>query len=328
MLKKAVCLFLAFSLILFPLYGCGQQAAVSSASGESALLSSEPASSASTLSEESTPEPESSSGTASEESTGQSEAEEDLSELAAVKTLGPATLYASPSPDSPVSQVEAGVLMTADVTGDPLWYSVILEDGTEGYLYGELLGTIQEDGSVKQSLFEDSFHHTLEILQAMLPDGKYWNHMGLELPWGKETPFLYTDTPCDHARYGEEYCNFYNGVTAQIFPQDTLNQCLGFSSLVSDRIFGENAPIHSYGDLSQLRVGDHIRMREYDHSFIVTEITESHVSVAEVNRDYQHCLISWNKQLTTAEFQSYAWDYACYSRYPLRKNGSGGFENW
>lgn len=248
--------------------------------------------------------------------------------LISAKTLGAASVYSSPAPGDALTALEAGTEVEVGKTDHSLWYSVTLENGTEGFLYGELLGAVKEDGTVGDTLFQESFQDTLEILKAMLPDGKYWNHMGLELPWGRETPFLYTDTPCEHLRYGEGYCNFYNGTSAEYFSQTTLNQCLGFASLLSDRFFGTEAPLHTFRNPSLLRVGDHIRLREYEHSMIVVEMTSEYIVLAEVNRDYEHCLISWSRQMTYSEVQGLVWDSQYISRYPMRKNSDGSFSVW
>ena len=49
-------------------------------------------------------------------------------------------------------------------------------------------------------------------------------------------------------------------------------QCLGYASIISDLLFGYDAPITEFYDFDELRIGDHIRMGWYEHSMIVTDI--------------------------------------------------------
>ncbi len=245
------------------------------------------------------------------------------------QTALPTSLYETPAPDSPLRDLEAGLELIVAETDDPLWYLASLEDGTAGYLYGEALRRISRDGSVaSDSLFSQAAAERLEELEHKLPNGKYWNHMGLETKPGAETPFSITDTPCRHMEYGETYCNFYNGETVSMFPYDSLCQCLGFASFLSDQLFGKGAPFYVYHDPDLLRVGDHIRLRDYEHSVIVTEVTEKGVSLAEVNADYEDCLISWGRQLSRRELEGLLWDSEYISRYPLCPDGTDGFGLW
>lgn len=324
--QKILCLFVALSLLFCVLSACGEQTAASPAAlGEAApALSPAPESEAVSASS-SSPEISGPEEKAEESAAPQEEADPDL---ISARVLAESAVYAAPSPGEPLALLKAGAEVWVDKTADPLWYLVTLEDGTEGYLYGELLAAVKEDGTTGDTLFKERFLYDLDILRRMLPEGKYWNHMGLELPWKKETPFLCTDIPCDHSRYGEEYCNFYIGSATEFFNAEYLNQCLGFAALLSDHFFMESAPYHAYQDLSQLRIGDHIRMKEYEHSMTVVDMTEEYIVVGEVNQDYEHCLISWSRKISYEEARSYSWDYRYITRYPFRKNPDGSLSPW
>lgn len=324
--QKTLCLFLAFFLLLCVLSACGEQTAASSAALGEATPALSPSPESEAVSAPS-PSPEISEPEEKEEESAAPQEEADP-DLIAARVLAESAVYAAPSPGEPLALLKAGAEVWVDKTADPLWYLVTLENGTEGYLYGELLAAVKEDGTTGDTLFKERFLYDLDILRRMLPEGKYWNHMGLELPWKKETPFLCTDIPCDHSCYGEGYCNFYNGSATELFPQANLNQCLGFAALLSDRFFTENAPYHTYSDLSQLRLGDHIRLREYEHSMVVVDITKDVVVVGEVNWDYEHCQISWSRQITYPELQGLVWDSQYITRYPFRKNPDGSLSPW
>lgn len=249
--------------------------------------------------------------------------------LLKAQTPAAVPIYGEPAPGKPIAQTEAGEIFVLTETSDPLWYSVSLENDVTGYLYGESLFKIDEEGNVSsKSLFLETAEEQLASLREQLPDGKYWNHMGQDLPYGEETPFSVTDTPCEHSIYGETYCNFYNGATEAFFPYDTLCQCLGFASFLSDQLFGTEAPLHIFYNYAHLRVGDHIRLGEYEHSMTVIEKTEDYITVAEVNEDYEDCLISWSRQISYYELENLHWDSEYISRYPLYMDDDGSFVPW
>lgn len=259
--------------------------------------------------------------------------------LSADSVLSPSPGAYSTGTDVPLVTLSAGHTVSVQATEDPLWYALIpddpettpavSEDGAAGYLYAEVLFPLEEDGAPgTQSLFQRYLQGSFSALKLRFPAGKYWNHMGYDLPYGEESPEIVTDTPCDHSLYGETYCNFYNGKTAGFFQNTTINECLGFASYLSDSLFGTQAQITRCTDLSLLRAGDHIRLREYEHSMTVTSVSEEGITVAEVNRDYGDCLIEWGRFLSFPELSALSWDLEFYTRYPLRPDGSGGFVSW
>lgn len=133
-----------------------------------------------------------------------------------------------------------------------------------------------------------------------------------------EIAMCVTDTPCNHSVYGYGNCNIYNGLMDDFFPQyGDETQCLGYASIISDLLFGYDAPITEFYDFDELRIGDHIRMGWYEHSMIVTDIdwdTDT-ITVTEVNADYENCQISWGRQITRSELLGMEGDLTYYTRY-------------
>lgn len=163
-----------------------------------------------------------------------------------------------------------------------------------------------------QPITEEEAAATLESLRDIFPDGSYWNHMGLE-EWDE---FTVTDIPCDHDLYWDAYCNSYIGGIQELFPQfEPMEQCLGFAALLSDLVFGEDAPVSTFTDYTQLRVGDHIRLELTEHSMTVLTVAEEGITVVECNRDYEHCRISWDRFLSWEELAAYSYEMECITRY-------------
>ncbi len=163
---------------------------------------------------------------------------------------------------------------------------------------------------------EESVQEKLKLLEKEFPSGTYWNHRGVEIPDGSPNWAITTDIPCDHSTYGDAYCNRYNGATKEFFPQyDYLTQCLGFSSMLSDQIFGEDAPIKIHRDFNDLRPGDQIRLTGSWHSMLVIEKLENHVSVAECDEDAITCEISWGREISKNELMSYGEEIEYITRY-------------
>ena len=153
------------------------------------------------------------------------------------------------------------------------------------------------------NLAEQGVQTRLELLEDYFPNGMYWNHVGVDTSemTADEIAMCVTDTPCNHSVYGYGNCNIYNGLMDDFFPQygDEM-QCLGYASIISDLLFGYDAPVTEFYDIDELRIGDHIRMGWYEHSMIVTDIdwdTDT-ITVTEVNADYENCQISWGRQMS------------------------------
>lgn len=224
-------------------------------------------------------------------------------------------------PQRPGQTVAGGTFVQVAPSGSPLWFAF-----GDGWLYGEDLypapGGVVGEIDLTRVLVEERFAR----LEKKLPEGAYWNHMGRELPEGVESPFSVTATPCEHLVYDQLYCNQYNGLTLSCFEEyGCLCQCLGYASLLSDQLFGEDAPLYLLPEDAPLRPGDHLRLGEYEHSVIVREVTEEGLRLAEVNADYEDCLISWQRSFTWDEWRDlYGWDVvAALTRYPLWKTETG-----
>ena len=163
-----------------------------------------------------------------------------------------------------------------------------------------------------QPITEEEAAATLESLRDTFPEGSYWNHVGVE-DWDE---FTVTDSPCQHDLYWDAYCNSYTGGIQELFPQfEPMEQCLGFAALLSDLVFGEDAPVSTFTDYTQLRVGDHIRLELTEHSMTVLTVVEEGITVVECNRDYEHCLISWDRFLSWEELAAYSYEMECITRY-------------
>ena len=166
----------------------------------------------------------------------------------------------------------------------------------------------QDDGIIT----EDEAQASLEALRDVFPEGWYWNHVGVE-DWDE---FTVTQSPCEHDIYWDTYCNTYVGATQTLFSQYyPLEQCLGFASLLSDLVFGEDAPLTVFYDYSQLRPGDHIRLELTEHSMTVLTVEEDGITVVECNSDYQHCRISWDRFLSWDDLAGYSYKMECITRY-------------
>lgn len=225
-------------------------------------------------------------------------------------------LFSAPEADQPIwIDPDEDAVYLLEPTDDPMWYTCVLDDGMTAYAYADHMCETDSE----ESLFSAYFREKTKLLQSQLPDGKYWNHIGIDdIAWGEETPWIVTDTPCGHSTYGEGACNFYNGAMAEVFPYEgALCQCLGFASLLSDQFFGEDAPVRQIEDYHALRPGDHIRLAEWTHSMLVVAVTDEGISVAECNENYEDCRISWGRTMSWDEVRSYDWDATYYTRYPM-----------
>ena len=169
-----------------------------------------------------------------------------------------------------------------------------------------------EEGEGVSPVTPDQVVILLDAMRELFPEGAYWNHVGIE-DWDE---FTVTDTPCDHSLDWDEYCNQYSGGIQELFPEYTpMEQCLGFAALVSDLIFGENAPVRVFTDYTLLRPGDHIRLELTEHSMIVLTVDEDGITVVECNSDYEHCRISWDRFLSWEDLEWYSYEMECITRY-------------
>lgn len=163
-----------------------------------------------------------------------------------------------------------------------------------------------------QPITEEEAAATLESLRDTFPEGAYWNHVGVE-DWDE---FTVTDSPCQHDLYWDAYCNTYTGGIQELFPQfEPMEQCLGFAALLSDLVFGEDAPVSAFADYTQLRVGDNIRLELTEHSMVVLTVDGEGITVVECNSDYEHCRISWDRFLSWDDLAATSYEMECITRY-------------
>lgn len=174
----------------------------------------------------------------------------------------------------------------------------------------------EEKEALNYDIFDSSFtslatDQKLAILRDIFPDGKYWTSIGVDISdmTQEEACMIVSDQSCDHNVNGYEYCHEYDGRTMEEYTYGANIQCLGFASMISDVLFGKDADIETFYDYDELSVGDHIRFLSYEHSVIVIEKTDDYVTVVECNRDYEDCMIEWDRTITYDELL-YEWaDY-------------------
>ena len=153
---------------------------------------------------------------------------------------------------------------------------------------------------------EEQAREKILQLQKKFPHGAYWNLMGVGSHSGREAWEIVTKTPCNHWLYGSSYCNYYYGKSSvPVIGITESIQCLGFASMLSDQIFGKDAPVRMFYEFDKLRIGDQIRLTNAEHSMVVIEKTGDQITVAEVNADYSTCRISWGRKLTRRELANY-----------------------
>ena len=176
--------------------------------------------------------------------------------------------------------------------------------------YDKLEGRIQPDENFITVSLEtandypegwlNSFNEKIIELQKVFPNDMYWNHMNGEPTNPGETNNVYsvTDVPCNHYLNGEFYCNAYYGKSDEVYPYPSTSvQCRGFASLLSDTIFGEDAPVYVFEDYNKLRIGDQARIDGDYHSVFIIDKTDEYVIVAECNEDLESCKISWGRKI-------------------------------
>jgi len=153
----------------------------------------------------------------------------------------------------------------------------------------------------------DEFNEKITELQKEFPNGMYWNHMG-----SNEDTNGVTNIPCDHNINFEKYCNSYHGNSDDAYDiKMSCVQCLGFASMLSDRIFGTDAPAIKFYNYDEIRVGDQARINGDTHTVFIIDKTDEYVVVAECNADYVTCKISWGRKIPREEligFYITRWD--------------------
>ena len=150
--------------------------------------------------------------------------------------------------------------------------------------------------TVKTSNFQypdgwiNNFNSQIAQLKSEYPSGYYWNHAG-----GVANGSV-TKTPCNH-NANQNYCNTYQGKSTQACGFSIGRQCAGFTSMLSDRIFGKDAPTRIFYNYDDIRVGDQARINNNSHKVFILEKTDDYVIVAECNADYKTCVINWGRKI-------------------------------
>lgn len=248
-----------------------------------------------------------------------------------VTTRAAANLYAGPDASSAVLALLPAHLEVEPVQENGGFVLVGTSSGLRGYVRDSLLDRAdaypasfctRPKLTAGGAVTEEEAQARLEALSEYFLDGLYWNHYPDANALPADTLFDLTATPCSHIQNGEVYCNVYADAPETLISEcGTLNQCMGYCALLSDLVFGTDAPIRVHRDLDQIRVGDHLRLRDYEHSMLVTAIRRGRdgalkYSITEVNRDYETCEIDWDRTVTIRELLALGDDIRVFTRYP------------
>ena len=154
-------------------------------------------------------------------------------------------------------------------------------------------------GAVHIPFFDSSdLSKALSLLEREYPDGSYWNRKGTGVNGSV------TKIP-GNLNENENDCNSYYGISTGILGYEIGRQCAGFTSMLSDRLYGTEAPARVFSDYSELQVGDQARIYEDNHTVLITEKTDDYVRVAECNADYITCQINWGRKIPREEMWGY-----------------------
>lgn len=145
----------------------------------------------------------------------------------------------------------------------------------------------------------EAFNYQIVQLQKEFPKGKYWNHIE-----NSYTESSVTTTPCNH-KAGVYRCNIYNSVSTRACGFQIGGQCAGFASMLSDRIFGKDAPVRIFYNYDDIRVGDQARIDNNGHTVFIIEKTDDYVVVAECNADYKTCIINWGRKIPRSRLKGF-----------------------
>lgn len=172
-----------------------------------------------------------------------------------------------------------------------------------------------KEGTIFSAAYANlSISEKLSLLKQFFPAGSYWNSHDSNIEDENESKYQaamhISSTPCSNfGSYSDYWCNAYNGITKNMFSYEGDNiQCLGFASMISDFLWGEETPIYISYDWDDIEVGDHIRFISAEHSVTVIAKNAASVYVVECNRDYEDCMIEWNREITKSYLLSQSWE--------------------
>ncbi len=172
----------------------------------------------------------------------------------------------------------------------------------------------EKEGTIFSSAYASlTITEKISLLKQFFPAGSYWNShdaQDTENESKYQAAMHISTTPCSNfGSYSDYWCNAYNGITKNMFSYEGDNiQCLGFASMISDFLWGEETPIYISYDWDDIEVGDHIRFISAEHSVTVIAKTDTSIYVVECNRDYEDCMIEWNREITKSYLFSQNWE--------------------
>lgn len=143
------------------------------------------------------------------------------------------------------------------------------------------------------------FNNKINELKEKYPDGMYFNHMGMDEDEIEGLNIITcTDIACNHSKNSTKYCDIYNGKSSDAYPYSVAGrQSVGFASMLSDMIFGEDAHAYEITDYDNVRIGDQARIDGDTQTVFIIEKTDEYIIVSEVNENGQNCLISWGRKI-------------------------------
>lgn len=80
--------------------------------------------------------------------------------------------------------------------------------------------------------------------------------------------------------------------------------------MVSDIFHGKETPYTTHSDVEAIKVGDVIRLTKATHSVVVIGVTDSTITVLEVNGDWNTCKIEWDRIIDKSNLM----DFVVFSR--------------
>ncbi len=172
----------------------------------------------------------------------------------------------------------------------------------------------EKEGTIFSSAYASlTITEKISLLKQFFPAGSYWNSHDANEDENEskyQAAMHISTTPCSNfGSYSDYWCNAYNGITKNMFSYEGDNiQCLGFASMISDFLWGEETPIYISYDWDDIEVGDHIRFISAEHSVTVIAKTDNAIYVVECNRDYEDCMIEWNREITKSYLLSQNWE--------------------
>lgn len=147
------------------------------------------------------------------------------------------------------------------------------------------------------------FQTRVTELKTQFPDGKYWNHVGMNT----DNSDGYTSTPCSlHETSGVDHVYGTNGCTCNHFAGGghwSATQCMGFANRLAYGVFGETTwttvSNPTAAQKSNIKVGDIVRYscaKEYTtgHSVFVIGKSGNKITIGEANFGGA-CKIGWDR---------------------------------